>query len=622
MFKKLITTLLLVSIITPFFYLPHQAKKAEAVLGFGDIVIDIKALADRIVDGFAMVIAQQMVDRMVQSTVKWAQSGFEGGPAYATDPKQYFSNLADGVAGDFIRGTDLGFLCSPFQASIRVSLTQNYYESQPFQCTLTQITGNIEDFYNDFSKGGWDAWFTMTQNPVNNPYGAFLAAKVELDSRVASALNVEQKQLDWNQGFLSWSKCLRTNESAEYIDEWNPETEEFEHIPNPNHQGGKAEGECLARGPTETPGSTIKAQLDKVLPSGLDKLITAQHIDQLVSAFAAGLLQKYVFGPKGIFSKNNSPDATASGANPDIDGDHIPDGLDNNGDGQLDICYFGGTTTRLGPPCLGSREASEGRANEFIDGNDTGGGEQCTLTGNVYESALRNAMNAVLAANPDVANLENRESNDRQNARAFLTLVRNELISQGYSARVDVLNGNGNPSTGDLIAVWRSGDATMERYDAIQGELSPVKLIKDSTQTDFTGSIPLNCTSTGGGTNCGCGNDGGGVDLPSLLSDLQAERAKYGASITPAEAGKILNAVAWNNRAGGWVLLGKASGSNCPAPNGTLISCDFLVHKPSLSGFDVFVDVEGKATPTWNGPESISAAISNGSRTLVDPTQP
>ena len=114
-----------------------------------------------------------------------------------------------------------------------------------------------------------------------------------------------------------------------------------------------------------------------------------------------------------------------------------------------------------------------------------------------------------------------------------------------------------------------------------------------------------------------------GKEPASLLSDLQAERGNYGTSMSGSEVGKLLNAVAWKNKDTGWVLLGKASGTNCPMSNGTLISCDFLVHRPTLSGYDVLIDSDNTATPTWSGPDpSLASLIANGSRTLVPPVQP
>lgn len=479
-----------------------------------------------------MRLAQLMVDRIVASTVKWANSGFEGNPAYVVDPKQYFGDIADGAAIDFLRdsqntlgvststaqkiGKGLDLLCSPFKANIRLSLIQQYYEPEPFQCTLTEIAGNIENFYNDFSQGGWDAWFSMTQVPTNNPYGAYLEAKIELDSQIATALGLEKEQLDWNIGFRSWAKCLKKNPPATISTLGLPEEDPFgrTEIPNPDHVPGKAEGECIQRDTVSTPGSVIKSGLDKVLPAGLEKLIKVEHVEQLVEAFAVGVLKRYVFGDKGLFdTKSASGWAAEGGTTPpgtlpgrsfvqvDIDGDGIYDGIDTDQDGDPDQCYFGGSEDPTGPPCAGSASTVK------IPGSSPGGGGgQCSVTGYQYEGALRDAMSAVLAENPAVGDLPNIESGGRQNARTFLALVETKLKSMGYEATDEVLNGNGNPSTGDIIAVWRSGDTMMERYDAIIGA---APTIRAAVTADFTGFIPLNCTSSGGGKDCGCKSNTG-----------------------------------------------------------------------------------------------------------------
>ncbi len=672
MLKRLLTFLLILSFVAPALYNPYQAQKAEAFLGIGDIVVDVKALMDRIFDGIAQALAQRMIDDMVKSTVKWAQSGFDGNPAYAVNPQQYFTDIADGVVGEFIREDGaLGYLCSPFQANIRLSLVQNYYEPEPFQCTLTEVVGNIESFYEDFSQGGWDAWFSMTQNPTNNPYGAYLAAKIELDSRIAEKTGIKQKELDWSDGFLSSKKCIP--DSAYEID-----------VQSDDGYSRDEEGNRVCNGTekTTTPGSTIKGGLDKILPSGLDKLITAEHVDQLVSAFASGLLTRYVFGPKGLFASGKS--GASDGSNSDIDrrmgiidldNDGIPDGQDADRDGRLvssvDICYHGGNPPNcplsgsvtnspyFTPICEAISRASfalseygkfmDKNAGQFKGGDslvgqlailfsggtgsgflppsmfanygniedfknksdadiwsnrtsevdsatdeilsavrnyrapyfdtlevvtnrfaayitkvqeslikdqdlDLGGwftsgggglvnlaknsanqakyinevktrlgrcddpsltgvgsiptppevgtGEQCVEeTGNQYAGALRQAMDAVLAARPDVAALPNTEANDRGNARIFLALVETQLLSMGYQATDEVLNGNNNPSTGDIIAVWKTGDTEMERYDAINGAAGTVG---QAAQTNFAGFIPLNCTASGGGNDCGC----------------------------------------------------------------------------------------------------------------------
>src|SRR3989338_7744428 len=253
-------------------------------------------------DTLAIVITKTIIERMVDLTVQWINSGFEGNPAYVADPRQYFSDLGDGIAGDFISASSspINFLCSPFQVKVKLALLKSYNEAPAFQCTLTNTVANIEAFYDDFSQGGWDGWFAMTQNNANNPYGAFLEAKVELDSRIAKKLGLENQKLDWGRGFLSYQDC-----TAHELAGWNAQT------------NTPINGACVERGgPIKTPGSVIESQLEGVLGTGVRKL--------------------------------------------ELDDDGIFDGSDTNVDGNIDICYFGGQGSDDAPPCIGSRSIDPG----------------------------------------------------------------------------------------------------------------------------------------------------------------------------------------------------------------------------------------------------------------------
>ena len=238
-------------------------------------------------DGLAIVIAKKFIERIVESTVLWINTGFEGNPAYATNPRQYFTDIADGVAGEYIAGSDLGFLCSPFQTQVRLALLKQYTQPRPFQCTFTGIAGNLDAFYNDFNQGGWDAWFSMTQNNANNPYGAYLDAQIELDSRIAKKIGLESQQLDWNAGFLSFAECAKWEEIIIEEDvDGNLITER---------------GKCLEREPVKTPGKVIEGRLDRVLGTDLTQLELADEFDELISALLGQVLQKSVFSAQGLF---------------------------------------------------------------------------------------------------------------------------------------------------------------------------------------------------------------------------------------------------------------------------------------------------------------------------------
>ncbi len=228
-------------------------------------------------DSCLVAAAKVAIDQITNSTLDWINSGFEGNPTYVTEPGKFFGNIADGVAGEFLQGSDLGFLCSPFQNSIRISLAQNYnsshgYGESRFQCTVSEAWGNIEDWYGgNFKEGGWKTWLAVSQNPSNNPYGAYLEAKVELDSRIAEDIGINEKMLEWGSGFLGAAECIKSD----------PET-----------------GECIERGPISTPGTLVEGQLEKLLGSNVSQLELADEFDELSVAAMTAIADKIA----GLFS--------------------------------------------------------------------------------------------------------------------------------------------------------------------------------------------------------------------------------------------------------------------------------------------------------------------------------
>lgn len=329
------------------YFSPVGTPRAQAFLGVGDINLEsIPTVIDFLVNKVGKQLAQKMIDDIVQSTIKWANTGFDGNPAFVTDPKNYFGDIANGVVGEAINDTSFGFLCSPFQAQIRLSLVKQYTENTSnYQCTLSEIGVNIDNFYQDFNQGGWDAWIKMTQDEQNTPQGAFVKAKLDIDGRLANTLAISREDRVLNTGFMNKTTCLKKNQTpnmavmARYYD---ADPEEAQNILNeyPNWDPNKEPTACLQEEVT-TPGSVISDQLNKTLFSGVNKLISADDIDSLASALLAGLLQRHVFNDKGkgLFNKNSIADTRNEII--DIDGDNIPDGYDYNEDGILDICHHG-----------------------------------------------------------------------------------------------------------------------------------------------------------------------------------------------------------------------------------------------------------------------------------------
>jgi hypothetical protein len=265
----------------------------------------------------ALNAGKAVVNSVVKSTIDWMNRGFDGSPAYVTDPGGYFANIADGVAGDFIKGGDLGFLCSPIQAQVRLSLKKYYSSTYVPQCTLSKIGVNLENFYEDFSQGGWDAWREVTQIDSNNPYGAYLAAQVEIDNRVVAAVGDKKAALDWGQGFKSVATCAKRNASTDDLIKWQNAHPNDSTIP-PNYNPNYGPGVCIQEGAGITPGATVKSHLDAILPGNnyIKQLTSADQFDQLFTALYNGFMQKFAYGKKGLLdssgSKSNSGSAISS----------------------------------------------------------------------------------------------------------------------------------------------------------------------------------------------------------------------------------------------------------------------------------------------------------------------
>jgi hypothetical protein len=257
----------------------NEQKEVAIVVPYTGGLVKLPSL-----DTIGIFFAKLAIERIFDSTIKWINGGFEGNPAFISDPNGFFLNIADGIAGDYIYGSDVGFLCSPFQSSLRLSLALNYSLStgrynRTSQCTLSGIIDNVDDFYTDFSKGGWDSWFQVTQNPSYNPYSGYLAAENELTSRIAAAVGAENQKLDWGKGFLS-----RPGDCVDFGD-----------------LGNGTDG-CREYAPDKTPGVVIEGQLENVLGTGVRQLELADEFDELINALLSQLLQRTIFGGEGLVS--------------------------------------------------------------------------------------------------------------------------------------------------------------------------------------------------------------------------------------------------------------------------------------------------------------------------------
>lgn len=327
--QKILSGLIIViMIISPLFSFP---KKAEAVITvqevggslFQQIIQTISTVSsevlqysnnykETVLDPLAYVVAKMIIRHVTSSIVNWINSGFQGSPAFVTDPGGFFLDIADQITGEFIaKNGFLTDLCSNFNLDLRLALAFKYRPNvqKRYTCTLSTIVKNginavenasINGFTaGDFRQGGLPAFVSLTTEPQNNVYGAYVEAEYDLSWRVLNAQGQQQKELDQGKGFLSWRKCTQwsddSNAVSNSLDPWGQNTS----------PGDPSKKTCV-KYEVQTPGSTIAGALETQLGSPVRQLELADEFGEIVNALFASLVTRVLQGGLTNINKKDS----------------------------------------------------------------------------------------------------------------------------------------------------------------------------------------------------------------------------------------------------------------------------------------------------------------------------
>ncbi len=282
------------------------------------------SVKEYILDPMFKMIARTILRNITQSIIKWAATGFQGNPSFIQDPTQFFANVADQAIGNIIyNNAGLQWMCSPFRLQLKRALIYNRSFTQRAQCTLTQVIGNYEGFINGVnnelgSLGGWNAWNVMATQPENNPYGAYALFNLQVDAAITTDKQRELNLLNWGGGFFSWEdpSCKERNRQAEELRatyEFNNESgvqgrsvtltanqmAGFEITPGQQLDAGQGQI-YYQKCDVYTPGSVIADQINSSLGAGVNELIAADEISEVLGAVLYGLVTN-VLGDSGLF---------------------------------------------------------------------------------------------------------------------------------------------------------------------------------------------------------------------------------------------------------------------------------------------------------------------------------
>ena len=269
-------------------------------------------IREECINGIAYYLAKKQLAKMTQITVNWINSGFNGNPLYIRDRDSYFQSLADNQLTNLIGplARIQNQYIYPFGRDLAraiVGSRQSTYENRS-QSTLSNSLrdgATTEDFANDFSTGGWDGWFSMTQNDQNNPLGFGIMTGQELANRIAKDEENVKAELAEGKGFLSQRRCV---EYEDNIQSAPSELGTFTGYAG-NRTSSQNKGRCL-RWETVTPGSVIADQASTALTSNIRQLELADSLNESLSAVFQALINQMV--NKGLsslssFAPENAP---------------------------------------------------------------------------------------------------------------------------------------------------------------------------------------------------------------------------------------------------------------------------------------------------------------------------
>lgn len=270
----------------------------------------------------AFVLSGQLMKALTASVMQYVvgKANGTGIPQFTVDIQRSLRSISDFQKNAYLRQVSL--TNSPFASSIAQALGINYNQSTSLagfwaanQNTLGQNISTYQPGYlsGNWSQGGTAAWFQLTTQTQNNPYILYQNTQAQLANvigpGVGGSSGARMAQLSWGQGFMSWCgasdadtkkqtdagtayrECMAQGESGDLC---QTVFNAAGGNQGSNGAGGVNPGDPCTKddgtpGNIQTPGSTIKATLDKVLGGQQDKLVQMGNISAQVNSILGNI---------------------------------------------------------------------------------------------------------------------------------------------------------------------------------------------------------------------------------------------------------------------------------------------------------------------------------------------
>ena len=274
-----------------------------AILGINTAILGIDSWhanqywwKEYILDPIVWALVSNILASVVDDIMSWVAEAdifnfFDEGAAFVQDPLRFFNNVAEAIAGEYISDImgAIGAGCTEFpeytltaiedslQSSFNLNATHDFRAPNLdlFGCDIGGLILDYEEFVygNNFYQGGWEGFFSLTQNPSHNPVGTYLMAQAEIAAQQQMELEQLERELEMGDGFFS------------------------------PRDGGQIFGSFASS--IITPGSTIADLASHVAGTDLRRMEEADEFSEII-AILLGLVMGHIFGGEGLASAFNT----------------------------------------------------------------------------------------------------------------------------------------------------------------------------------------------------------------------------------------------------------------------------------------------------------------------------
>lgn len=282
--------------------------------------INSLVLKEYVLDPLANFAAQAIIRAMTNQIIGWIQGRNSG---FIENINEELLFQVDQAGGEFLNQLTGINLCGNISAFLNITLRLPGLR-QRLQCSVTDIVRNVQNFYNNFSQGGWPAFIRISLEPQNNPYGAYFIA---LDAKIAYENRAKQrveKGFAIGKGFLGFETRNQVCENvapeatADILAgsaELGAVGVEIQSSPNlrssseqvRNSSAGRIQT-CRTVTKTRTPGEVFAEGLKNSVYAGLDSAKLADEINEaiasILTAFLTQVISKSSGGGGGVFDRD------------------------------------------------------------------------------------------------------------------------------------------------------------------------------------------------------------------------------------------------------------------------------------------------------------------------------